>query len=270
MSGALIDIGVNLGDRNFGKDRAAVVERAVAAGVEQLVVTGGSVASSREAIALADGRTLFATAGLHPHDAANAEDGWEDAIRELAKDSRVVAIGEAGLDFNRNHSPQDVQRSVFRRQIALAAELNMPLFVHDRDSAGETRALLQDFAADLGRCVIHCFTGTADDLAGYLEDGWHIGITGWICDERRGLDLQRLIADVPRRRLMLETDAPWLLPRTMSPRPRNRRNEPSFLPWVARKVAECRNEPFEEVAAYTTANARRFFGLPIPKAPSAT
>ena len=261
MASTLIDIGVNLGDRNFAKDRGAVVERAVAAGVAQMVVTGTSVASSRAALALADGKRLFATAGIHPHDAARAEDGWEDAIRDLAKEDRVVAIGEAGLDFNRNYSPPDAQRSVFRRQIALAAELDMPLFVHDRDSAGETRALLQEFAPDLRRCVIHCFTGTADDLAGYVGDGWHIGITGWICDERRGLELQRLVAQIPSDRLMLETDAPWLLPRTMSPRPKGRRNEPAFLPWVARKVAECRQEPVEEVAAYTTANARRFFAL---------
>lgn len=262
MQRPLIDIGVNLGDRNFAKDRDAVVERAIAAGVEQMLVTGTSVASSRIALALADGRRLFATAGIHPHDAAGAEDGWEDAIRKLAKDGRVLAIGETGLDFNRNYSPPDAQRNVFRRQIALAAELDMPLFVHDRDSGGETRALLQEFASDLRRCVIHCFTGTGEDLAGYLDDGWHIGVTGWICDERRGQELQRLVADIPKGRLMLETDAPWLLPRTMSPRPAGRRNEPAFLPWVARKIAECRSEPVEEVAAYTAANAQRFFGMP--------
>ena len=261
---ALVDIGANLTDRNFAQDRAAAVERAVAAGVEQMIVTGVNVAKSRAALALADGSRLFATAGIHPHDASGAEPGWEDAIRELAEDDRVVAIGEAGIDFNRNYSPPDVQRSVFRRQIALASELELPLFVHDRDSNGQTRALLGECKANLRRCVIHCFTGTGADLAGYLDDGWHIGITGWICDERRGLDLQRLVADIPRERLMLETDAPWLLPRTMSPRPKGRRNEPAFLPWVARKVAECRGEPPAEVAAYTTANARRFFGLQSP------
>lgn len=266
MHSALIDIGVNLGDRNFAKDRGAVVQRAVAAGVEQMIVTGVSVASSRAALALADGDRLFATAGVHPHDAAKAEDGWEDAIGELASHDHVVAIGETGLDFNRNYSPPDVQRNVFRRQIALAAELDMPLFVHDRDSGGETRILLQEFASRLRRCVIHCFTGTADELSGYLDDGWHIGITGWICDERRGRELQRLVADIPQARLMLETDAPWLLPRTMSPRPTGRRNEPAFLPWVAHKVAECRSEPVEEVARHTTANARRFFGLRAPGA----
>ena len=261
---ALVDIGTNLTDRNFAKDRRQVVERAVAAGVEQMVVTGVSVAKSRAALALADGSRLFATAGIHPHDAGSAECGWEDAIRELAKDRRVVAIGETGLDFNRNYSPPDLQRTVFRAQIALAVELDLPLFVHDRDSGGQTRALLRERAGELGRCVVHCFTGTAADLAGYLDDGWHIGITGWICDERRGLELQGLVADIPRQRLMLETDAPWLLPRTMFPRPKDRRNEPAFLPWVALKVAECRGESVEEVAAYTSANARRFFDLPLP------
>ena len=262
MPDALVDIGANLADPNFAEDRTAVVERAITTGVGQMVVTGVNIAQSRAALALADGSRLFATAGIHPHDADGAEPGWEDAIRRLAADNRVVAIGEAGLDFNRNHSPPDVQRTVFRRQIALAIELNLPLFVHDRDSGGQTRALLRERAGDLHRCVIHCFTGTAADLAGYLDDGWHIGITGWICDERRGVDLQRLVANIPEGRLMLETDAPWLLPRTMSPRPRRRRNEPAFLPWVARTVAECRSESLEQVAAYTSLNARRFFGLP--------
>ena len=264
----LVDIGANLTDRNFANDRTEVVERAVAAGVEQVVVTGVNVAKSRAALALADGRRLFATAGIHPHDANAAEPGWEDAIRELAKDDRVVAIGEAGLDFNRNYSPPEVQRTVFRNQIALAVELDLPLFVHDRDSGGQTRELLGEYKGELGRCVIHCFTGTATDLAGYLDDGWHIGITGWICDERRGVELQGLVANIPQERLMLETDAPWLLPRTMSPRPKHRRNEPAFLPWVARKVAECRGESIEEVTTYTTTNARRFFDLPSP-APNA-
>ena len=263
---ALVDIGANLTDRNFAKDRAEVVDRAVAAGVEQMVITGVSVAKSRAALALADTRRLFATAGIHPHDAGSAECGWEGAIRELAKDSRVVAIGETGLDFNRNYSPPDVQRTVFRAQIALAVELDLPLFVHDRDSGGETRALLRERKSELDRCVVHCFTGTAADLTGYLDDGWHIGITGWVCDERRGVELQGLVAGIPSERLMLETDAPWLLPRTMSPRPKGRRNEPAFLPWVARKVAECRGESVEEVAAYTSANARRFFNLPLPDA----
>ena len=261
---ALVDIGANLTDRNFAKDRAEVVDRALAAGVEQMVVTGVSVAKSRAALALADGRRLFATAGIHPHDAGSAGCSWEDAIRELAKDRRVVAIGETGLDFNRNYSPPDVQRTVFRAQIALAVELDLPLFVHDRDSGGETRALLRERKNELDRCIVHCFTGTSAELTGYLDDGWHIGITGWVCDERRGVELQGLVASIPRERLMLETDAPWLLPRTMSPRPKGRRNEPAFLPWVARKVAECRGESLEEVAAYTSANARRFFNLPLP------
>ena len=260
----LVDIGANLTDRNFAEDRAEVVERAVAAGVEQMVVTGVSVAKSRAALALADGRRLFATAGIHPHDASGAEPGWEDAIRQLAENDQVVAIGETGLDFHRNYSPPDVQRTVFRRQIALAVELDLPLFVHDRNSGGETRALLRERTGELGRCVIHCFTGTATDLGGYLDDGWHIGITGWVCDERRGVELQGLVANIPQERLMLETDAPWLLPRTMSQRPKGRRNEPAFLPWVARKVAECRGESALEVAAYTSANARRFFNLPLP------
>ena len=142
--------------------------------------------------------------------------------------------------------------------------MGKPLFVHDRDSGGDTRAILAEYRSNLSDCVIHCFTGTAEDLEGYLDDGWHIGITGWVCDERRGRDLADLVPRIPDDKLMIETDAPYLLPRTMAPRPRSRRNEPAFLGWVARRVAECRGAEPADIAHLTHANAVRFFRLPEP------
>ena len=259
----MIDIGANLTNRAFASDQAEVLRRAEAAGVTAIVVTGTSVEESQAALALAEGNVnLFATAGVHPHDAGTATPGWDRQIATLAEASKVVAIGETGLDFFRNYSPKEAQLAVFRRQVELAAEAEMPLFVHDRDSAGETGRMLRDYQGALAGCVIHCFTGTEHDLEGYLADGHHIGITGWICDERRGSELASLVRRIPRSRLMIETDAPYLLPRTMRPRPRSRRNEPAFLTWVAAQVAACRGEDVAEVAQYTAYNAARLFGLP--------
>ena len=274
----MIDIGANLLNPVFDDDRLEVLRRARAAGVDAIVLTGTSIASSRAGADFASRRgvgdvasegepsddpipRLFATAGVHPHDATAVEAGWDDEIAGLAKRAEVVAIGETGLDYYRNFSPRDEQRAVFRRQVELAVRLKLPLFVHDRDSEGDARGILTDYRDDLTACVIHCFTGTATDLEGYIDDGYHIGITGWICDERRGRQLMELVRQIPGDRLMIETDAPYLLPRNIVPRPRSRRNEPAFLTWVAERVAGCRDQDPVSVKRQTHVNAIRFFGL---------
>ena len=263
----MIDIGANLTNPAFADDREEVLDRAHAADVAAIVVTGTSVQGSRAAIALAEPTTaLFATAGVHPHDASDVQPGWADELACLARCPDVVAIGETGLDYYRDYSPRQEQRSVFRRQVELAVEAGKPLFVHDRDSGGDTRSILAEYRADLCDCVIHCFTGTAEDLEGYLEDGWHIGITGWVCDERRGAGPRPPRAANPRRqaddrdRRALSAAAQ----RPLTPRPRSRRNEPAFLPWVARRVAECRGTQPQAIERLTHANAARFFRLPEP------
>lgn len=262
----MIDIGVNLASRDFDADREDVLRRAFSAGVTTLIATGTSVEASRASVALADGNAggaplVYATAGVHPHHAGDVAGDWSEAIAATAESPHVVAIGETGLDYYRDFSPRDAQRDVFRRQIELAVEIGKPLFVHDRDTAGETRQILSDYKHELADCVIHCFTGNAADLDAYLEDGYHIGVTGWICDERRGRELVDLAPRIPADRLLIETDAPYLLPRTITPKPRTRRNEPAFLPWITRRLAECRGEDPALVAQRTHDNARRFFRL---------
>jgi len=260
----MIDIGANLTSKSFQRDLPSVIERAANAGVEAIVVTGTSLAGSRAAADLAEQAAplaLHATAGVHPHHAVEAASDWLADLRVLAGRARVVAIGECGLDFNRNYSPRDDQVRCFRAQLALAAELQLPVFLHERDAHDTFLGILREHRSSLTGAVVHCFTGTRVELDAYLSLDLHIGITGWICDERRGRDLVGLMPSIPARRLMIETDAPYLLPRNLPSPPRDRRNEPAFLPAVRDAVAAARGEAPATTAAATTATARAFFGL---------
>jgi len=255
----VIDIGANLTHSAFRDDLADVVARARQAGVGTIVVTGTTVEESRHAAAIADRFELYSTAGVHPHHAKECDATTVAALRELAKHRRVVAIGECGLDFNRNYSPHPDQEKWFVAQLELGIELGKPLFLHSRDAHPRFSDILKSHSIE--RAVAHCFTGEKDELHAYLDLGLYIGITGWICDERRGRHLLELVREIPRERLLLETDSPYLAPRDMRPRPRARRNEPAFLPHVLGAVARASARPAEELAAETTRNARVFFGL---------
>lgn len=261
-----VDIGVNLLDAAFDKDRDQVLERAWESGVSQMVLTATTVeeCAALQTLCNTDPQRLFCTAGIHPHHARDWSADTEADLRLLAQADPVRAIGECGLDFNRDFSPRPVQISAFERQLELAAELGYPVFVHEREASDTLSAILRDFRDRLPAAVVHCFTADRDALYRYLDLDLHIGITGWICDERRGTHLQPLVRDIPAGRLMLETDAPWLLPRTLNPKPKNRRNEPAFITEVATMVARCREESLEQLAADTTATARAFFRLDAP------
>jgi TatD DNase family protein len=261
----LIDIGINLAHDSYAADRAAVLERAGAAAVTQLIVTGATLASSAAALELARSQPgrLYATAGVHPHHAAEFTRAELPQLRALLAEPGCVAAGECGLDYFRDYSPRAAQRNAFALQLELAAGTGKPLFLHQREAHGDFEAALRGHGGAL-QGVAHCFTGGEAELDAYLEMGLHVGITGWICDERRGLQLQALVKRIPAGRLLLETDGPYLLPRDLQPRPPSRRNEPAFLPHIAATVARLRGETLEECAAHTTAAARRLFGLPAP------
>ncbi|GAB6387389.1 TatD family hydrolase [Stutzerimonas marianensis] len=262
----LVDIGVNLTHPSLLKNAVAVLERAYAAGVGQMILTGTSLEESETARRLCQEldesrQRLFCTAGVHPHDASQwtAESGAE--LNGLLKEPEVRAVGECGLDFNRDFSPRSQQERVLEEHLQLAAETGLPVFLHERDADQRMIELLRHFRDRLSAAVIHCFTGEKRALYGYLDMDLHIGITGWICDERRGTHLQPLVRDIPAGRLMLETDAPYLLPRTLRPKPKSGHNEPAFLTEVLREVARHRGETEVELARHTTATARRFFRL---------
>jgi len=256
----LVDIGANLTHSAFRADLDEVIARAHAAGVGTIIVTGTTVEESRAAAALAASHPgLFATAGVHPHHARECDSATVPALAEIARLPRVVAIGECGLDFNRNYSPRADQEKWFAAQIELALERGMPLFLHSRDAHPRFADIVRAYRPP--RAVAHCFTGTREELHAYLDLGLYIGITGWICDERRGAHLLELVREIPRDRLLVETDAPYLTPRDLVPQPKARRNEPAFLPHIVRRIARALGRPAEEVAAETAHNARALFGL---------
>ncbi len=261
---ALVDIGANLTHAAFHDDLGEVLARARAAGIGTIVVTGTSVAESRHAAELAAAHPdmLYATAGVHPHHARECDAGTLPALRELAVRPRVVALGECGLDFNRNYSPHPDQEKWFVAQLELACELRKPVFLHSRDAHPRFAQILRAHRDRLPPAVAHCFTGERDELRAYLELGLYVGITGWICDERRGAHLLELVRDIPADRLLVETDAPYLTPRDLHPQPKARRNEPAFLPHIVRAIARARSEPPEQTAQASARNARELFGLP--------
>jgi TatD DNase family protein len=263
----LIDIGINLGHDSYDAERDAVLARAHAAGVVQMMVTGATLAGSAQAIVLARAHpgTLFATAGVHPHHAAELGETRLEELAGLAASPEVVAVGECGLDYLRDFAPRAAQRAAFHRQLELAARLGKPVFLHQRDAHEDFLAILREHGGR-HRGVAHCFTGGAAELNAYLDLGLAIGITGWICDERRGAHLGPLLREIPSERLLLETDGPYLLPRDLEPRPATRRNEPAFLPHIAAVVARARGEPLAALARSSTAAARMLFRLPADAA----
>jgi TatD DNase family protein len=230
----------------------------------RMIVTGTNLEHSRKALELcrAYPGTLYATVGIHPHHAHEYDDDAHAQLRELAAAEGVVAIGECGLDFNRDYSPRDAQRVAFTRQLQLAAETGLPVFLHQRDAHEVFIRLIAEHRAGLSGAVAHCFTGSSDELHDCLALDMMIGITGWICDERRGGALQQAVTELPLDRVMLETDAPYLLPRQLEqPPPVPRRNEPCLLPHILCETARCMRVETEVLAQAALRNTLGFFRI---------
>jgi TatD DNase family protein len=258
----LVDIGVNLTSKRFRADLPGVIERALAADVRHMIVTGLTAELSQAALELARSRpdVLCCTAGVHPHNARGFDRHTLTELRRLAGHPEVVAVGECGLDYDRDFSPRPEQRSAFEAQLELAVELQMPVFLHQRSAHQDFFRILKNAQKKLAGGVVHCFTGDAAELEAYLELGLCIGITGFVCDERRGTDLQALLKRIPSDRLMVETDAPFLLPRDLNG-VSGRRNEPAYLSHIAASVARFAERSEADVRRDTTSCAFRLFGL---------
>lgn len=260
----LIDIGANLAHDSFDDDRDAVIQRAVDAGVSRMILTGSSEQSNIDALQIARSHPglMYSTAGVHPHHASDYSARVHQSIKSLLEEQELVAVGECGLDYFRNFSPRDAQRDAFEKQLSLAVNSGLPVFLHQRDAHAEFIEILKPVLPGLSRAVAHCFTGNESELREMLDLDLYVGITGWICDERRGLHLQEIVGLIPDNRLMIETDAPYLLPRSLRPKPKSRRNEPAYLAEVLRVVAEARGQSEAHVARVTTETALEFFDLP--------
>ena len=265
---SFIDIGVNLTNNRFNDDYEHVIKKARNHRVTAHIITGTTPEESQQAFALAEQfPDLFSTAGCHPHDAKDFKNDDLSLLKELLQQDKVVAVGECGLDFNRNFSPQETQLAVFGQQLQLACDIQKPLFLHERDAGEAMTSLLQQYQAQLPKAVIHCFTGSRESLKQYIDMGLYIGITGWICDERRGQDLANMVHLIPDDKLMMETDSPFLTPRDLSKEQKaqlkSNRNEPFLLPHVAQKIADCREQSLLELSKHCFNNTVTFFNLPI-------
>lgn len=259
---ALVDIGLNLTHDSFDADRVQVLKRAADTGVTRMLITGSDARHSLKARELVKQwpNVLRSTAGVHPHHAGTLNEADKLVLRELMQQPEILAIGECGLDFFRNFSSHSDQESAFRWQLECAADFGKPVFLHERDAHDQFVSILREYRSRLIGGVAHCFTGDATQVKTYLDLDLHVGITGWICDERRGQALREAVKHIPLNRLLIETDAPYLIPRTLKPKPSSHRNEPMYLTEVLKQVAACRDEPIELLAEATTDNAMRLFG----------
>ena len=258
----LFDIGANLAHESFEEDLGEVIDAARDAGVRRIMITGSDISSTKRAATLAAERDgVWSTCGVHPHHAEIVDQSTLDQLSVLAKDANVQAWGEMGLDYFRDFTPRDVQRSAFEAQLEIAAESDKPLFLHERDAFDDFYPILARAKDRFSKVVVHCFTGNEQALRAYVDLDCYIGITGWVCDERRGQHLLPLLGLIPDDRLLIETDAPYLLPRSLKPKPKSRRCEPKHLVEVCRFMSRVLDIPAETLADRTYTNANRFFGL---------
>ena len=262
-----IDIGINLTNKQFNHEIPQIIKNAIEVGVEQMILTGTSVKNSEQSANLATKypHNLFATAGIHPHDAKHFDGESIAKLRELLQQSHVVSVGECGLDFDRDFSPRPVQENCFEAQLQLAVEVQKPLFLHERAAFTRFNFITDNFLSKLPKAVVHCFTGSLQEAKTYLDKGFYLGFTGAISDVRRFEHLKEVVKSVPLDRLLIETDAPFMLPKNV---PKNlltkyheRRNEPAFLPFVAETIANFKGVSVAEIARQTTHNAKQFFGI---------
>ncbi len=260
----MIDIGLNLTHDCFDHDRAELIQRAIDVQVTHMLITGSDLAHSRGACQLAQQYPLQlrATAGVHPHHAKDMTEADIPALRSLLDESLVIAVGECGLDYFRNFSTHEQQEQAFRWQLQLAVDSGKPVFLHERDAHEQFVSIIKEYLPYISGGVAHCFTGTVEQVKSYVDMGLYVGITGWICDERRGQNLRDAVRQIPLDRLLIETDAPYLIPRDLRPKPKSHRNEPMYLPAVLQRIAVCRGEPESDIAEATIANTRRLFGWP--------
>ena len=262
MTIEFIDIGANLTHESFHQDLELVLENAIAAGLYKIIITATSVDETNRAIECTDlnPSLLWATAGVHPHNAKNTSDNFIEELEKLAMHNKVIAIGECGLDYCRNFSTPKKQRAVFEKQIKLSLKTGLPLFLHQRDAHEDFITMLKEQSVNEIKGVTHCFTGDKDQLKDHLDLGLYIGITGWVCDPRRNQDLLESIKYLPMDRLLIETDAPYLMPKELENKLKTRRNEPKYIREIAEFISNQKGIEIEDLANIAKNNTENLFG----------
>ena len=255
-----IDIGVNLLDESFKKDLDDVIDRSFESNVNILINTSSSIEEAKRSLDLTKKypSKIYTTAGIHPHNASMADNQLKSNLLEIIKNKSVVAIGECGLDYFRNFSPKEKQLSVFKTHLEAAKETGLPLFLHQRDAHEDFINCLNDMLHEPMHGVAHCFTGNVDQMKAYLDMGLYIGITGWICDERRNDELIQAVKQLPLDRVLIETDSPYLIPRSIK---KSRSNEPMHLPVIAEKLAKEMGIEPSKLVTNTVSNSMKLFNL---------
>lgn len=259
----MIDIGLNLTEKHFYGKEAELLERAVEAGINQMILTGSNLESSEKSLEFVRKypSILKSTAGVHPHDAKTYTAETTERLKQLLAQEEVVAIGECGLDFDRNYSTPKDQFFAFESQLQLASDLHKPLFLHERAAHEDFLAVMRNFPGLAERSVVHCFTGNQVQLKSYLNAGFHIGVTGWVCDPKRGGDLRDALSYMDLDRLMIETDSPYLIPKNMKPKPKSSTNEPRYLPHIAHEIARIMEVDEAVFIQKVTENTKAFFKI---------
>ena len=262
MTIEFIDIGANLTHESFHQDLELVLENAIAAGLYKIIITATSVDETNRAIECTDlnPSLLWATAGVHPHNAKNTSDNFIEELEKLAMHNKVIAIGECGLDYCRNFSTPKKQRAVFEKQIKLSLKTGLPLFLHQRDAHEDFITMLKEQSVNEIKGVTHCFTGDKGQLKDHLDLGLYIGITGWVCDPRRNQDLLESIKYLPMDRLLIETDAPYLMPKELENKLKTRRNEPKYIREIAEFISNQKGIEIEDLANIAKNNTENLFG----------
>ena len=258
----LADSCFNLTHDSFDHDLYGVIKEAQEQGIEYFFAPTASKLDVQKAITIAEEiSTLYVGVGIHPHHASEINLQTAEEFKNYAQHKKVVAIGEIGLDYYRNFQSPSIQKKCFDLFLEVAADINKPVFLHHRDAFKDFYPMIKNALSNLPKSLVHCFTGTKEQLKAFLDLGLYIGITGWICDSKRGMDVRGLLKYIPLDRLIVETDAPYLMPKNLAVKPKNRRNEPKYLVNVVEEISSAINIETNTIAETTTKNFKDLFGI---------